>query len=162
MCLGHISNSDTFFIDPIKSTNKSECPICLKMSHWEGGYIGVRHLCCKVVYDSEEFMGSIAKKRRELILKLTRKELGKILGYSPKTIKQYEWVRCSNPYFNKLTAYVRKLNEEEAAKVKWQCQKCGDIVTFEGGILTMCMNFDGTKMSGICGGHYEIVNEEEI
>ena len=107
--IGHISTPDTFFIDPIKSKEKSECPVCCQMAHSEMGYTGKRWLCCKIELCGEDFMGSIVKKRREKILKLNRKEMGKLTGYSPKTIKQYEWVKCSKQYFDKTTKFMKEM-----------------------------------------------------
>jgi len=106
----HISTGDTFYAGCPEPSGWSECPVCGKMSKSQMGYTGIRHMCCRIELNDEDFMGSICKKRRTRILRMSRKELGKKLGYSPKTIKQYEWVKCSKKYEQKLMAYIKNAN----------------------------------------------------
>jgi len=80
---------------------ESECLVCCKITRQRAGYIGVQCLVCRSVIDFEEnFRGRIVRMRREM-LKLNRKEMGELTGYSPKTIKQYEWVWCTKNYYDK-------------------------------------------------------------
>lgn len=109
----HISTGDTHYIDCPESPELSECPFCGKMSKSQMGWTGIRHMCCKIEINEEDWLGSICKTRRERILKMSRKELGKAIGYSPKTIKRYEWVKCSRKYEERLREYIKSVKPEE-------------------------------------------------
>ena len=76
-----------------------QCRICLKDTEQAILWVGVLCTACKTCADPwGEWAGSIARKRRE-VLGLTRREMSALTGYSPKTIKQYEFVRCSEAYY---------------------------------------------------------------
>ena len=98
---------------------RSECPICCQITGSALGYTGSMCKECKSVYSSEDWMGSIAMKRRHL-LGLTRNEMSNLTGYSRGTIKNYEWTSCSKNYFDKTTLImktffkkIRRPNEEK-------------------------------------------------
>ena len=51
-------------------------------------------------------MPELVRMRREL-LGLTRKQLAALLGYKRATVKQYEWVRCTMPYWKATEALMK-------------------------------------------------------
>ena len=100
MAYGHICTNDSMMAGAIELP-ESECPVCCKITKQRAHYIGVQCLECRRVWDYESnFRGRIVRMRREL-LKLNRREMGKLTGYSSKTIKQYEWVWCTKNYYEK-------------------------------------------------------------
>ena len=102
---GHIATTDTFFIDaPIMNL---KCPICEKECKNELGYIGLRCSNCKSVYDLDWTMPDIARRRREL-MKFNRSQMAEITGYAKSSIKKYEFVRCTQQYFDKTTELIKK------------------------------------------------------
>ncbi len=93
--------------------NKIEymCPICLKkdkntMVTW----VGIKCSNCNYMLSLDEWRGEIARVQRNY-LKLTRKQLGEKLGYSKNTIRQYEWVKCPDRYWNKLQELMKNQND---------------------------------------------------
>lgn len=100
----HICTPDTFLIDAPQV--ESECPLCLMTCTQEIGWTGIRCANCGHIYELE--MVYIARSRREDILKLTRKEMSVLTGYSPATIKKYEWGYCTTAYYDKTTEVVRE------------------------------------------------------
>lgn len=98
---------ESFAVDA-PQLSEMECPVCLQrcrpLATWVCTWFKD---CCGAQIHDEDWMGSIAKKRREL-LKFDRKEMAAFTGYSPKTIKQYEWVKCSKAYFEKTEEIIRK------------------------------------------------------
>lgn len=103
----HIVTNDTYYRYAIRSKSASKCPICGSISHSLLGWTGIKHECCGVEVNEEDWMGSICRKQREQILKMSRKELGIVMGYKTSTIKHYEFVKCSKLYANKLMDYIQ-------------------------------------------------------
>ena len=108
MAYAHIFTNDTGFVGCPEPSGWSECPVCGEMSKLQMGYIGIRHMCCGVILDDEDWLGSICKKRRTMILKMNRRQLSDVLGYSIHTIRRYEYVWCSRVYADKLMKFVKK------------------------------------------------------
>lgn len=101
----HISTDETFLHDaPVVN---GECSICTIKSDLRFGYGGTKCDVCGSCHHSDElWMGFIAKKRRE-IMKLNRKQMGQLTGYSPDYITNCEWTSCSKAYFDKTTALIK-------------------------------------------------------
>lgn len=79
-----------------------KCSICQTEAQHNLSYTAMRCATCGCSYDPFELtIPDIVKMQREK-LKLTRKQTGAILGYSPKSIKRYEFVRCTRPYRAKM------------------------------------------------------------
>lgn len=109
----HISTEDTFFIEaPVV---KMKCFMCGNTCDHELGWVGARCSYCKCVWNMEEFYGDIVKRRREK-MGFNRPQMAKIIGLSKHTIKRYEYIRCSRPYFKKTLRMYRKfLKQNQAA-----------------------------------------------
>ena len=96
-------------VDAVKVN--SNCPYCNFQGEHRLGYVAMQCTNCKTYWELEETIPDIVKKIREK-LKLTRWDLFKLTGYKPTTIKQYEFVKCSIPYYEKMKQLFRmKLNE---------------------------------------------------
>src|SRR3990172_12064270 len=97
----HILTNETLLHDaPVINR---ECSICTIISDLRIGWTGEHCDVCGTTFNMEEgFWGDIVKRRRE-ILSLSRKQMGELTGYKGSSVKRYEWVRCSKPYFEKTT-----------------------------------------------------------
>lgn len=85
----------------------SECVICCKQTKQKAGYVGVYCPNCKRIITGDEWIGNIAKQRREL-LGYTKKQIGDIVGLSKHTIHSYEWRKCPKKYIDKLKELLQK------------------------------------------------------
>lgn len=94
----HITTEDTFFTDAI-TINDCYCSICTNKTTQDLGWIGARCRTCKQIYNLEDTMPDIVRRRREA-MKLNRLEMSKLTGYKRSTIKRYEYVECSRPYYD--------------------------------------------------------------
>ena len=103
---GCILTQDVAYCDAI-DIGEMECPICLTISKAKAGWYGVLLTGCKHEWHEEMWMGSIVMDRRKY-LNLTRKQMGEVTGYSPKTIKSYEWSKCSKAYFDKTREVIKR------------------------------------------------------
>lgn len=113
----HICTDNDFFVDAPKIT--VECKICGVVCESEIGYIGMRCSQCGSIYDPFEItVPDIVKKRREL-LGFSRKVMAKKSGYSHKTIKKYELVKCTEAYFNKTREFIKN-NKPKTSNLKPQ------------------------------------------
>ncbi len=100
----HICTNSSF--DTEHRIQNYKCPYCCKSTTGVIGWLGVRCINCNKIY-GDTWIGEIARTRR-INLKLTRKQMGKIIGKSKHTIKYYEFVKCSEIYFNKLEKMIKK------------------------------------------------------
>lgn len=96
----HVCTSETFFHDAVRIT--SVCLFCGKRGNHLLGWVSLRCEHCGNEWSLDWAMPDCVREIRAK-LKLTRKQMGEKLGYSPKTIKKYEWSWCSKPYFQKVT-----------------------------------------------------------
>ncbi len=104
--MSHIAADETFLHNAIVLKD-SECIICLQVSDMRAGWIGIKCDKCGAMYDvSEMWAGELAKRRREM-LKMTRKELGNILGLKRTTIKRYEFVKCPKNYLDRVGEVIK-------------------------------------------------------
>jgi len=78
----------------------SKCLFCCKDTTSTAGWIGVRCHNCNNIFSGEEWMGNIAKRRREM-LGYTLPHFAEIVNRSKHTIKKYEYVKCPDWYFKK-------------------------------------------------------------
>lgn len=108
MSLVHIATSDSFLVDAVEC--ETTCPLCGVSGKNLLGWNGMRCLECRHDWFLDMAWPDIVRTQRQ-ILRLSRREMGEITGYSPKTIKRYEWVRCSKPY---LAAALRVFQERRA------------------------------------------------
>jgi len=79
----------------------SKCIICCKETKQRAGYVGIFCPNCKNIITGDEWVGDIARYRRE-ILQLTKKQIGNLVGKSKHTIHSYEWRKCPEWYLDKL------------------------------------------------------------
>lgn len=106
----HIYTAETPFVNAL-DIGVQHCPFCFKDTPHEAGYTANRCKSCRAVYDPFElWLGELAKRYREKFKK-TRRQWAELTGYSAKTIKQYEWVKCTKAYFTKCEAVYRDLLE---------------------------------------------------
>lgn len=108
----HIATTDTFFIDaPVV---EAKCFICGVRCKHEIGWIEERCSNCGSVYSPFEItMPDVVRKRRELF-NLTRRQFGELIGYKPASVKRYEWVECTQRYFDA----TAELMEQISFKIK--------------------------------------------
>lgn len=99
----HICTTESFSTG---ETMNGECLVCLYKGKLNVTYVGVLCPKCKYCTDNE-FMGTIAKKRREL-LKLTKRQIAQKLGYTTNQIKYFETERCFIEYYEKTEELVKK------------------------------------------------------
>lgn len=104
----HISTNATFRIEDMPPT---ECLFCSHKTAYFG-YCGVDCSTCKASYDSDDFMGRTMMAIRES-MGFDRKQFSKLIGYKPKTIKTYEFVRWTRPYRNKFIAFVTEFYKDK-------------------------------------------------
>ena len=97
----HISTVGTFRFDDIAPTT---CMFCEHKTAYFG-YVGIDCTTCGARYD-DEFIGYCLSIIR-LEMKLTRKQLGELMGYAPSTVKKAELCRVSKPYMAKFKAIVK-------------------------------------------------------
>lgn len=95
----HIATNKSF--DTGNVIEDYKCMVCKKVSNAMITWVGVECPNCKFMADISMFRGHIVRAQRQY-LKLTRKQLGKKLGYSKNTIMQYEWCKCPDTYWNKM------------------------------------------------------------
>ena len=75
------------------------CLICATKSILKIGLLGVLCENCKSYYAPFEMtMPDVVRLRREQ-MKLTRKQIGQKLKYAASSIKKYELIKCTTPYF---------------------------------------------------------------
>jgi len=87
-----------------------KCPVCLITSKQTVGFAGC--LCRKCGnLTNDEWKGFIARLRREYLGK-SRRDIAKALGILPATIRQYETVKCSKKYFDRLGELVEIHNKQ--------------------------------------------------
>lgn len=83
-----------------------KCLICCQQTKQKAGYIGIYCYNCKRIISGEEWAGSIARQRRE-ILQLTKRQIGDKLNLSKHTIHAYEWKKCSTKYLDQLEILIK-------------------------------------------------------
>ncbi len=105
--MDHICTNESLVAGGID--HKLVCPICCTESKVTSGYAGTLCRSCGFMWSSEDWRGSIAMMRRRY-LKKNRKQMGELTGYSPMTIKQYEWVNCSKKYYEKTEEVIKEVN----------------------------------------------------
>lgn len=105
-----ITTTESFIIDDIPEFEK-ECPICLNITKQRATWVSVLCLSCHGEHGPDYTYGMIASQRRRLILKLSRRELGKKLNLKTSTISRYERGSCPKMYFNKLAELIKKKQE---------------------------------------------------
>lgn len=88
-----------------------QCRICLQIADQQCGYIGTRCASCGKI-NNAEYYHELANARRNF-LGLTRKQMSEHTGYSPKTIKNYEFGQCTRAYFEKTADVVNKFNHNK-------------------------------------------------
>lgn len=102
----HICTADSFYTDAPSLLLK--CVICGHESVHDIGYVSIRCSVCKSHYDPTDMtMPDVVRMQRER-LGLSRKEMAELTGYSKRTIKQYELVRCSKVYYEKTLVLTNK------------------------------------------------------
>lgn len=94
--------------DPILTM---QCQICLQFADQQIGYIGTRCASCGKT-DGTTYYHELANARRNF-LGLTRKQMSELTGYSPKTIKNYEFGQCTKAYFDKTAEVVNKFQHNK-------------------------------------------------
>ena len=87
-----------------------ECPVCLRTSIQTLGYVGSLCRLCGCL-TGDDWLGGIAEKRR-LYMRKSRGDIAKVLGILPATIRQYETVKCSRKYFDRLGELVEIHNKQ--------------------------------------------------
>ena len=87
-----------------------KCIVCLITSKQVWGYGGCLCRNCGNLID-EDWRGGIAEKRR-LYMRKSRNDIAKALGILPATIRQYETVKCSKKYFDRLGELVEIHNKQ--------------------------------------------------
>jgi hypothetical protein len=91
-----------------------ECPICCTISTHKLGWYGV--LCSKCKHEftiGEDWRGSIAEKRRDL-LGLTRRQMGNLVGVAGSKIARYETQKCPDAYWERTKELIVKREEDHA------------------------------------------------
>ncbi len=94
----HICTAESLVAGGIK-LKLANCPYCCHTGDQTAGYAGVLCHNCRNLVTGDEFMGDFAKWRRERF-GMTRKQIGKLIGKSPHTIKGYEFKKCTHEYSN--------------------------------------------------------------
>ena len=80
-------------------TIKTTCSMCGYKTTHTINYTGMRCKKCNIFYDPFDITrGNIAQERRSA-MKLTRKQIALKLGYKTASVKYYELVICSKPYY---------------------------------------------------------------
>ena len=85
----HVCTSESFIVHEIEPMHKV-CPICGQITEQRVTWTGVLCMGCRREYGPDYSLAYIVRKRRE-ILGLTKREMGKRLGYTKGTVHQYEW-----------------------------------------------------------------------
>lgn len=96
--------------DSIPMTTK--CWVCCRRAVHDLLWTGEICRKCGKYYNLEFTWPDIVTARREL-LRLNRKQMALLTGYSPKTIKQYEWVKCSEQYYHVTEELIKKYNRNK-------------------------------------------------
>lgn len=92
----YITTEETFFLEA--PTVEAECPICLRQTTLELVWVVARCQHCGGVHDLSFTMPDLVRLRRER-MGLTRRRMGELMGYAPASVKHYEFVRCTKPYY---------------------------------------------------------------
>jgi len=100
----HICTTDSFRAG-CEDIPPSKCPICEHETLYLSWVDCRCDTCGAITMDAT--LGACLMAVREK-LRLTRKQLGEVLGYSGKTIKKYEWTTPSKKYREKLEIFVRE------------------------------------------------------
>lgn len=106
--MSHICTSRSFVVDDVPQFEKI-CPICCKKNMMTATWVSVICEGCRLEHGPDYTMGYICRKRRKY-LGLTRRQMSEQTGYSPKTIKTYEWGQPSEKYFKITEEVVKTLN----------------------------------------------------
>ena len=104
MC--HIYTNQTVLASAIKLP-KGTCLICTYKTVQFVGYTDAICDKCGGSFDPfEDTIPDIIRKQREL-LKMSRKQVADVLGFSVKSVRYYENHRCSRPYYEKIKQLIR-------------------------------------------------------
>ncbi len=104
MC--NITTIDSFFCFP-EHDIIDKCNLCDVECKQEISYVGIRCTNCRIVFNFETTLGEYCHIIRQR-LGLTRAKFGSLLGYSPKTIKTYEFGIPSKSYYENVITEFRK------------------------------------------------------
>jgi len=107
-----ICGQEAFYCDAI-DMGQHECPICCTISTHKLGWVGVLCSNCHREFslDDEEWRGTLAEKRREL-LGLTRRQMGTLVGVAGSKIARYETRKCPDAYWEKTKELVVNRDDE--------------------------------------------------
>ena len=106
----HICTTASLYAGGIE-LEPSECLICGSVSKQIGGYVGVYCPVCRRDWSWEMWRGDIVEKRRRL-LRLSRRDIGGVVGIAGSKIKRMELRSCPDWYWNKTLELVKKQEVE--------------------------------------------------
>jgi hypothetical protein len=87
-----------------------ECLICGKVAIHKAGWYGIMCTACRHEIGDEDWRGSIAEKRRDL-LGLTRRQMGNLVGLAGSKIARYETQKCPDAYWEQTKQLVIKRDD---------------------------------------------------
>jgi len=102
-----ILTQDVAYCDAIE-LKPSECPICCEITIQKAGWYGVLCTGCKHEWDEEDWRGSISQKRREH-LRLSRRQMGVLVGVAGNKIAKYERRKCPDAYWEKTKELIKQM-----------------------------------------------------
>lgn len=106
----HILTNDCIALDFIP-IDGGLCPICLRETTLQLGYLGIRCPLCEAVVSSEDSLPDLIRKRRRY-LGFSREYMAEKLRILPATLRYYETKRCSLAAYKRAGELVRGIHGE--------------------------------------------------
>ena len=95
--MNHLFTHATAMRDALEIPD-AHCPVCCRLTLHRVGWVCAECDRCKATWGDEEWRGSIARKRRE-VLRLDRTQMAVLLGVERKAVVYAETRRCSDAYW---------------------------------------------------------------